>query len=478
MTRMSGAEALMWVVDKDPALRSDFCNLTIVDGVFDDERLRAKVARAVAAIPRLHQKVVTPPLRLAAPDWVDDPDFDLDYHVRRVAVPGKGTMRELLDAVAVLAETPFDRARPLWEFTVFDGLEGDRSALLQRMHHTITDGVGGMRLSLEIVDLTPDGDLDAAAAGKHTDASATNEAVDADAIDPPRAATPLDVTRAALADAAARPVRAARTAAGGVARAVTNPLQVPSGVGGAFAAMSSLRRQVLLTEQARSDVMAERSLARWYGTLTVELPPLAAAARALGGSLNDAFVTAVCGALGRYHAARGSSVAELRMAMPINTRQQGDRAANRFTPSRVLVPIQPVADVRARFARVHERLDATKRDAALGATDALAGVTATLPTAVLVALARSQTRTIDFATSNLRGSPVPLHLAGPRIVASYPFGPRAGCALNVTLMSYCDELHVGLNVDPVAVTEPDQLLAELHDAFAAVAGSPQLRACG
>jgi WS/DGAT/MGAT family acyltransferase len=470
MTRMSGAEALMWVVEKDPALRSDFCNLTIVDGTFDDVRLRAKVERAVAAIPRLHQKVVTPPLRIAAPDWVDDPAFDLDYHVRRVAVPGKGTMRELLDAVAVLAETPFDRARPLWDFTVFDGLEGDRSALLQRLHHTITDGVGGLRLSLEIVDLTPDGDLESRRGAGLDEAAAV--------IEPTRRTTPVDVTRAALADAAARPVRAARTAAGGVARVVTNPLQLPSGLGNALAVMTSMRRQLLVTEQARSDVMAGRSLARWYATLTVELPPVAAAARALGGSVNDAFVTAVCGALGRYHAAHGSAVTELRMAMPINTRQRGDRAANRFTPSRVVVPIQPVDAVAARFALVHERLAATKHDAALGATDALAGATATLPTAMLVALARSQTRTIDFAASNLRGSPAPLHLAGQRIIASYPFGPRAGCALNVTLMSYCDELHVGINVDPAAVAEPEQLLVELHDAFADVVAASARRACG
>src|SRR5437764_9552247 len=118
MTRMSDAEALMWVVEKDPVLRSDFCNLTILDGPLDDARVRAKMQHVVADIPRLRQKVVTPPLRLAPPDWVDDPDFDLDYHLRRVAVPGKATMRDLLDTAATLTETPFDRARPLWDFTV------------------------------------------------------------------------------------------------------------------------------------------------------------------------------------------------------------------------------------------------------------------------------------------------------------------------------------------------------------------------
>ena len=78
---------------------------------------------------------------------------------------------------------------------------------------------------------------------------------------------------------------------------------------------------------------------------------------------------------------------------------------------------------------------------------------------MLVAATHSQTRTIDFATSNLRGSPVPLYLAGARIVANYPVGPRTGCALNVTVLSYCDELHMGLNIDPAAVTDIPLLMS-------------------
>src|SRR5437899_3010638 len=100
MARMSAAEALMWAVEKDPALRSDFCNLTIVEGQLDNARVRAKIASAVRAIPRLGQRVVSPPLRIATPQWVDDPDLDLDYHLRRVSLPRDGTMRDLLDLAA------------------------------------------------------------------------------------------------------------------------------------------------------------------------------------------------------------------------------------------------------------------------------------------------------------------------------------------------------------------------------------------
>ena len=153
---MSASEAVMWAVEKDPALRSDFANITVLDQAPSERRLHATIRRALAAIPRLGERVVSPPLRIAPPEWRPDPTFDLEYHLRHVAVPEPGTMRELLDLAASITGPPLDRSRPLWEFTLIEGLEGGRCALLQRMHHTITDGVGAMKLSLSLVDLERD----------------------------------------------------------------------------------------------------------------------------------------------------------------------------------------------------------------------------------------------------------------------------------------------------------------------------------
>src|SRR6185436_16986495 len=153
---MSDTEALMWAVEKDPALRSDFCNLTILDHAPDEKRLRATVDRALVAIPRLAQRVVAAPLRLVPPEFAADPSLDLDYHVRRIAVPAPGDTRSVLDVCEQLAESSLDRSRPLWEFTMIDGLAGGRAALLQKVHHTISDGVGGLKLSLALLDLEPD----------------------------------------------------------------------------------------------------------------------------------------------------------------------------------------------------------------------------------------------------------------------------------------------------------------------------------
>src|SRR4051812_23968467 len=127
--RMSDVEALMWNLEKDPALASSFANVTILDRSPDRERLRARMAHAVQVVPRLRQRVVPAFGRLAPPEWQDDPQFDLDYHIRRIALPAPGDERTLFDLAAVLAAAPLERTRPLWEFTIVEGLDGDRAAL-------------------------------------------------------------------------------------------------------------------------------------------------------------------------------------------------------------------------------------------------------------------------------------------------------------------------------------------------------------
>ncbi|MDQ1467231.1 MAG: hypothetical protein QOH10_1646, partial [Actinomycetota bacterium] len=407
----------------------------------------------------LGQRVVSAPLRIVPPTWVDDPDLDLEYHVRRIAAPRPGGVRELLDVCAQLAESPFDRSRPLWEFTVVDGLADGRTAMLQKMHHTITDGVGGLKLSLALVDFERDPE-----AQLRDDADVEGDGGDPVAAAPVARQTPVDVLRGALGDAVGRHLSATRSVAAGAGHAVTHPAEAPASALGALRMVGSLRRQLLVTGTARSNVLTDRSLRRHLEVFTVDMPAARVAAQRLGGTLNDVFVTGVAGALGRYAEKMGGTADELRMAMPVSTRERGERAANRFVPTRLLVPTDP-HDVRGQFATIADRLRLTRSEPAVAAAELLAGFASGLPTSMLVAATHSQTRTIDFATSNLRGSPVPLYLAGARIVANYPIGPRTGCALNVTLMSYCDELHMGLNIDPAAVTDVPLLMACLGESF-------------
>jgi diacylglycerol O-acyltransferase len=449
---MSSAEAIMWAVEKDPALRSDFCNLTFLDTRPSEERLRETLQRALESIPRLHQRVVGAPLRIVPPEFADDPTLDLQAHVSVIAVPAPGDDRAVLDLCGALAERPLDRARPLWEFTVIEGLTGGRSALLQKIHHTITDGVGGLKLSLALVDFERDPDP---------------VVRDEPTLEPPAVSTPFSTARSAVVDAAQRGIDVVWHGVGTAGHVVTHPGEVPGRAGDAARMINSLHRQALVTDSARSDVMDDRSLRRHFEILEIPFEPLRTAATKLGGSINDVFVTGLASALGRYHERAGSGVDELRMAMPISTRRRGDtETTNAFVPARLLVPIQPAHDLYALFDEVRERLQSAKRETALTGAEALAGLLAGLPTSFLVTMTRSQTRTIDFGASNLRGSPVPLYLAGTRILGSYPLGPRTGCALTVTMLSYCDDVHVGLNIDPAAIEDIDGFMGYVRDAFA------------
>jgi diacylglycerol O-acyltransferase / wax synthase len=466
--RMSDAEAIMWTVEKDPALRVDFTNVTILERPPDPKRWRAKVERAVEEIPRLSHRVVSSPLRLAPPEWRPDPNLDLDYHLRTVALPAPGGLRQLLDLAGTVAAAPLDRSRPLWEFTIVEGLEGGRAALLQKVHHTITDGVGGVKLSISILDFEPDPPeppvpspvqriAAEALAGERAEAAA----------DPVNRTTPIEVLGDAVTYALGQQLRRARRGVESAVRTLASPDSARRGVANLARLAGSVRRQLLVTEPSRSDLLRPRSLGNRFEAFQAPLPNAKAASQKLGGSVNDVFVTGVAGALGLYHERMGVPCDELRMAMPISTRGESEENANSFTPARVIVPVEPKDPV-ARFEIVRERLATTKSEPAVTAAGSLAGLLTMLPTSVLVGVTRSQGRTIDFATSNLRGSPVDLYLGGARIEANFPMGPRAGCGLNVTLLSYRDSLDMGINIDPAAVSDPATLVDCFDESFGAL----------
>lgn len=440
--RMTDAEALMWTLEKDPSLRSTFLNVTFLDAMPSFDGFRARIAHAVQEIPRLRQKVVPATARLAPPTWVDDPAFDLDFHVRRLAVPAPGTDRQLLDLAAAELQDPFDRARPLWRYTIVEGLAGDRAALLAKMHHTITDGVGGIRLSAMFIDLersAPDPEL----------------GEPAPFVDVPEGLL-ADVTHA-LTHGLRRQLGMTRRAAATTVDTLLHPQRVPGQVGEAAAIVRSLGRQLLVTDRARSPLWAgRRSLSRHFEVLSIDLDGLKSVSNALGGTVNDGFVCGVAGGAGAYHRERGVEIDDLRVSMPVNTRTDRSAGGNAFSPTRALVPAG-TKDPAERFSVIRERLNATKGERATGFTDAFAGILNALPTSVVVNFARQQVETVDFATSNLRGAPWDLFIAGAEILGNHPMGPTGGTAFNATVLSYRGSLDMGINIDTAAVEDPTLL---------------------
>ena len=455
--RMNDLEALMWRLEADPHLSSTFANITFLDRSPDFERFRRRMWRASRIVARLRRRVVEGG-PLSVPHWEDDPDFDIDHHVRRVVLPAGATDDDARAFTAHAAATPFDRDRPLWEYTILDGLPGGRAAMVQKMHHTITDGKGGIRLSIEFIDL----ERDAPEPPPVDDGPPPTPTVDAGG--PGLLVGAFD----AFSDVTRRSTEAALRLAGSAGDLLRDPAHLASLLaslpGESAATAQSLMRQLVVMDQHHSPLWSERSLDRRLDTFDVPLSDVKEAATVLGGSINDLFVAAAAGGAGRYHRDRGFEIDDLRMSMPVSTRTDRGVGGNAFTPTRVLVPL--TADPRARFTEIHDRLAVTKTEKALSLTSSLAGLTTLLPSSVVTRVARQQVMTVDFATSNVRAAPFDLYMAGALAEANYPAGPVAGTAWNLTTMSYRGVLNLGLHSDTAAVAEPAALAANITESFA------------
>lgn len=450
--RMSDLESMMWSLESDPVLSSTFANLTFFDQAPEPDRLRRRMWRASRLVPRLRRRVVDG-FGPGTPTWEDDPDFDLDRHLRWVRLPDGSTDADARALAVEQAATPFDRDRPLWEFTVIEGLPDGRAAMVQKMHHTITDGEGGIRMSIEFIDLERD--------------APEPPPVD-DGPPPPPARPPWAGAVDALSGIPRRGADAARRVVDTATDLARDPLHVASLLAAlpaeTAATTRSLVRQLGVVDSHRSPLWSERSLDRQLEIFDVPLADVKQAATRLGGSVNDVFVAAAAGGAGAYHRRFGVGVAELRMSMPVSTRANRSPGGNAFTPTRVLVPV--VADPAERFREVHERLAVTKTERSMGLTASLAGLVNLLPQQMLVRVARQQVMTVDFATSNVRAAPFDLYIAGALMTGNYPLGPIAGTAWNLTTMSYRGVLNLGLHLDTAAVAAPELLREDIEAAFA------------
>jgi diacylglycerol O-acyltransferase / wax synthase len=445
---MTGGEALMWSIERDPWLAPSGGSVTVFDRPLDMARFRRLITHAVASIPRLRQKVVDPATALGTPHWEFDPEFDLEWHLRRVSVPGEGSPRDLLDWATPWLQDPYDRSRPLWQYVVIDGLADGRGALAMKLHHVVTDGHGAVRLAGEYTgkerhgEDPPEVDLEALLASQPDDHAGLAEQV-RDAVSG-ALRVPAGATRA-LADALTHPERLAGT------RKQIDDL--------ASTASDQLH-------QAGSPLWVGRSRRRHLEALSLQFAPAHDAANALGGTVNDLFVAGAVEGAVRYHQQLGAPLEHLHISFVVSTRGSSTSTSNAFTPVPVDVPAGPmplterVTSLRDLLRRKREEVHG---DGPLASVAALANL---LPTSVVTGIARSQAGHIDFATSNLPGYLGDSFVAGAQTEHTYIFGPVAGTAFNLTAYSTAGCLDLGINADPAAVAEPERLRSCMEAAYA------------
>ena len=441
---MNAVEALMWRAEEDPRLRSTICGLEELDVAPEWERFVAAHEWATRLVPRFRQRVVEPLGGLGAPAWVTDPDFDLHYHVRRVRLP-LGSWTDLLAAAEQVAMTPFDRHRALWEAVLFEGLPEGRAAYLIKLHHSTTDGLG-------VVDLL---------SNLHSRKRESDP-------DKPQPLPPLPEHRTPAQELAHQLARDTRALPRELARATLEALRLlgapTTTMRDALRVGSSLRRMFGDAAEG-SPLLRERGMSWRFSAFDVEFADLRAAAKSVGGSVNDAFLAALLGGFRHYHAELGAELERMPIAVPISVRSAADaRGGNQIVAAWLAAPIG-IEDPHARMQAIGEMMRLARGEPAMSALGLVAPALSRLPGPLISQLAGGLTKANDLQASNVRGIREDVYIAGAKIVRAYPFGPLPGCASMVTLASHGSLCCIGANVDPAAVKEPERLDRNLCEGF-------------
>jgi diacylglycerol O-acyltransferase / wax synthase len=458
--RMNASDALLWALDALPELRSTIGVLLVLEATPDPERVHAEFVRLAASLPRLRQRVLEAPFNLAPPEWVDDPQFDLDYHVRTIAVPAPGGMAELLAELGPLYSSPLDRQRPLWEIYLAEGLADDRSAVFAKIHHCLMDGVGGSLLFGQLLG--------------ERDARETTPARGAPPGRPRSTAAAARLWRAVEHDVSAAIDTEIATARALLAAAV-HPF---AAVGEVIAGLRSAQGfgQELVMPRAESPLHQQRSLSRQLATFDMQLGEIDAVRAAVGATNNDVVLTVVSGALHRWHTSRGADVHELRALVPVNLRAAtDDPVGNRIALLAVGLPIGEPNPLR-RLRAIQDRMGRVKRDRRARLYPLLARLLTMLPASLAAEVGRQQTTRTNLVCTNVPGPRHPCYLAGERIERIYPYAPLLGDhPVSIALYSYRDTMHVGLDVDPLAMDDLPRFqdaLAESYDEVMRVGSRP------
>ncbi len=472
-SHLSEHEALMWNVETDPWLNPSGASIAILDRPIDSDHFRRQMRASVAKMPRLYQRVESTSMPFETPKWVVDEEFDLDYHLRRIALPSPGTDRQLLDLAAQLFTEPLDRTRPLWRFVAIEGLEGGRGALFSMIHHVVSDGIGQIRMA-EMYQQT---ERDAPAPDDIDLEAIVAKAASADA---PRLdgtpAEPVSDAAESVAHFVSRQLDLGRQALGEVMMWGADPERArratESMVDGARSAVSQLQNPVDESEDepAGSPLLKPRSRNRRLDWVQVSVDGLKAAAHEVDASLNDALLAGVADGARRYHLARGVEVPWFQSSFVVSTRSDAKAGGNAFTPVAVRLPggEMSIADRIATVATLTGK--ARERGAGSGGLSGLSGVINLLPTSLVTRIAREQAARIDFATSNLRGAPFELFCSGAKVLAGVPMGPVAGTGANITALSYNGVLDIGVVSDPAAIEDGAEFAQCIDDAFADMVG--------
>lgn len=423
--------------DADPRVSLAIGGLAIVEGAAPEQDALVSVfAERIRGCPRFGQRLRLHPFDLGAPEWVEDPDFDIRRHVRRVALPHPGGDRELHQVIADLMARRLDRDRPLWELWVIEGLADDRWAMLTKVHHCMADGI----------------------AATHLLAGLSDDGLRGSFADHIRAAHPSTTAAAQRGTWLGGLLNASAGLAAGVVRAAQGAGEIAAG----------------LLSPAASPLNGPLSDLRRYGGARVSLTDVHLICESFGVTVNDVALTAVTESYRNLMVERGQQPLRdsLRTLVPVSVRSDDamDQTDNRVS---VMLPNLPVDEENPvqRLRTVHSRLDRAKASGQRQAGNVLVSLANRIPFAVTAwtvgLLMRLPQRGVVTVATNVPGPRRPLRVMGRNVTGLYPVPPLAlDLRTGVAMLSYGDDLYFGILADYDVVADVDKLARGIETAVA------------
>jgi diacylglycerol O-acyltransferase / wax synthase len=412
-------------------------------------------------VPRYRQKLATPPLETGRPLWVDDPCFNLEYHIRHAALPSPGTEEQLFLLVSRISSQQLDRSKPLWESWLVEGLEDDRFALIFKTHHSLVDGVSGVDLATVLFDLEP---------------TPAPPATDLEPWQPKPEPSPAELVLAGVRGAIT-------TTAELVARALNAAARPASSFGLVRDAAEGLGEIVWagLNPAPQTPLNVDIGPHRRYAVVRGRLDAYKEVKNALGGTVNDVVLTVVSGALARWLRSRGvrTEGLEMRALVPVSVRTDDQRGTlgNQLTVMRGPLPVY-INDPVARLHFVRQAMDGLKESKQAVGAATLARVNNLAPPTILAQASRLNfsTRLFNLIVTNIPGPQLPLYVLGRQLRDLFPiaFLPEHH-ALAIAIMSYNGAIDYGLLGDYDALPDiefiADGIEASLQELLDAARGT-------
>ncbi len=442
-----------FLAQEGPVAHMHIGAMTVLEGPAPSlEHFLDTIRERLHLVPRYRQKLSFPPAESGRPVWVDDPGFNLEYHIRQSALPKPGSEEQLLRLVSRIFSQQLDRSKPLWEMWMIEGVVDGRWALISKTHHAMIDGVSGMDLATVLFDLSPQG-REIEHAGM--------------AWEPAPEPTSAELV-------ASGAVGAARTAVDGVRRAARVVLRPQNAITDAREAVEGVGEIVWagLNPAPPTPLNVEIGPHRRYRVVRTDLADFKRIKTQLGGTVNDIVLTVVSGALREWLHSRGvrTEGLELRALVPVSVRSEDEhqQLGNRIVVMRGPLPVY-VDDPVARLRVVRQAMDGLKESKQAVGAGVLASAQGLAPPTVLAQASRLNfsTRLFNLIVTNVPGPQFPLYISGRRLLQLYPvaFLPR-NHALAIGIMSYDGELSFGLLGDYDALPDIDTIADGLRSAIA------------